>query len=108
MKEVKAKRGRPKGSKNIKKDKARKSRASSIERIYKVINLVQVNRKKIKVIVVNKDLPTVENIMKDAGVNWEIKKQSETVIVNILPGPESPETKSDELGDDFFNDNFSS
>ena len=105
---IKKKRGRPKGSKNHQQVKVlkRKVKPYPIEKVYKLINNVQINRKETEFVLDIKDLPIIQNIMKDLGL-----KHSESVnglIANVIVYPNEEEviTKPRELDDDFFEDHF--
>jgi len=102
-----------KSSKKAVKKKIRCLRVKDPERLYKIINSVQIKRKRVNVHILDPDMMlVVENIFADAEIKYE-KKKDKTCDVNreyyvLSPGPENVQTKLvlDQIEDEDKNKNF--
>jgi len=84
----------------------RRYRVSDMERIYKLLNKVQVNKKEVE-FAVNEDLEiTIENTLKDIELEYKKNKVKEKIVFTVFPNEEDDDMEKMDLDDDFFIDHF--
>jgi len=98
-----------------KKIRRRKSRKISMEDIYKLLNKVQIDGKKLSFAVEFEEADVVENIVKDVGVKYCKDEMKTQILFKLEPSEKSPKyrveideyfedeiTEEDEIDFDFF------
>ena len=71
--------------------KYRKKKKSSMDAVFSIINKVQIQRKPSDVTVAIEDKDTLQNILKDAEIEYNIVTTKTQVTFSLIPPPEKEE-----------------
>jgi len=81
-----------------------KRKKISMEDIYAIINKVQFRKKKITFITELTEAPTIENNIKDVGLDYRKVEMKTQVVFTILPNDEKYEDEMDNMHFDIMDD----
>ena len=86
----------------------RKYRISDMDRVYKLLNAVQVNKKEVEFAVNDNMEIIVENTLKDIDLKYEKNniKTKNKIVFTVFPNEEDNDLNEMSLDDDFFTEHF--